>query len=153
MIIAVGSIAVNALASYFFRDWLSHFGVTPETPHGYGHVGVALATSTVALVNFVALAVFMRRRIARLNGRVIASSFFRIAAASLLMSVISYASYYLLHSLLNSKGLLAEAIEAFIPIAIGGGVFLIAAKLFGVEELEKLYTSLMRKIRPASKPA
>jgi putative peptidoglycan lipid II flippase len=146
MIIAVGSIAVNALASYFFRDWLSHFGVTPETPHGYGHVGVALATSTVALVNFVALAIFMRRRIARLNGRVIASSFFRIAAASLLMSAISYASYYFLHSLLNSKGLLAEAAEAFIPIAIGGAVFLVAAKLFGVSELEKLYSGLRRKL-------
>ncbi|HXG85471.1 MAG TPA: murein biosynthesis integral membrane protein MurJ, partial [Pyrinomonadaceae bacterium] len=55
MIIGVCSIGVNALASYFFRDWLANFGVSPEHPSGYGHVGVALATSTVALVNFFAL--------------------------------------------------------------------------------------------------
>ncbi|HSU26551.1 MAG TPA: murein biosynthesis integral membrane protein MurJ, partial [Pyrinomonadaceae bacterium] len=75
MIIALASIVVNAAASFLFRDWLSNFGVTPETPNGYGHVGVALATSTVALVNFFALALFMRKRISRLNGREIFSSF------------------------------------------------------------------------------
>ncbi|MGH9821389.1 MAG: murein biosynthesis integral membrane protein MurJ, partial [Pyrinomonadaceae bacterium] len=69
MMIAIASIGVNAVASYFFRDWLANYGVTPETPNGYGHVGVALATSTVALVNFFALALFMRKRINRLNGK------------------------------------------------------------------------------------
>jgi len=44
MIIAISSIAVNFIGSYILREWLSHYGVTPETPHGYGHVGVALAT-------------------------------------------------------------------------------------------------------------
>ncbi|MGB5012567.1 MAG: murein biosynthesis integral membrane protein MurJ, partial [Pyrinomonadaceae bacterium] len=56
MLIALGSIAVNFIGSYGLREWLSHYGVTPETPHGYGHVGVALATSIVAIVNFLALA-------------------------------------------------------------------------------------------------
>jgi putative peptidoglycan lipid II flippase len=147
MIIALASIVVNALGSYYFRDWLSHYGVTPETPHGYGHVGVAFATSTVALVNFVALAVFMRRRIARLNGRVIASSFLRIAAASAIMSAVCYGVYYFLHSMLYSRSsLLEHAIEAFVPIAVGAAAFLIAAKLLGVSELEKLYGGLRRKL-------
>src|SRR3982751_4950054 len=146
MIIAIGSIAVNAVGSYFFREWLSHYGVTPETPHGYGHVGVALATSTVALVNVIALAVFMRRRISRLNGRVIASSFFRIAAASAIMSAVCYGAYYFLHAMLFSRGLLEHMMEAFIPIFIGATAFLVAAKLFGVSELEKLYGGLRRKL-------
>ena len=146
MMIAVASIAVNAVGSYFFREWLSHYGVTPETPHGYGHVGVALATSTVALVNFFALVIFMRRRISRLNGRVIASSFFRIAAASAIMSVICYGVYYFLHSMLFSKGLLEHAIEALVPIFIGGAAFVVAAKLLGVSEMQKLYGGLRRKL-------
>ncbi len=151
MMIAVASIGVNAVASYYFRDWLSHFGVTPQTPHGYGHVGVALATSTVALINFVALAVFMRRRISRLNGREIFSSFSRIALASAVMSVICYATYHLLKSLFTGKSLTADAIEALVPIAVGGIVFFVAAKLLRVTEIDKLYAMVAKRF--ASKAA
>jgi putative peptidoglycan lipid II flippase len=151
MMIAVASIGVNAVASYYFREWLSHFGVTPQTPHGYGHVGVALATSTVALINFVALAVFMRRRINRLNGREIISSFSRIALASAVMSVICYATYHLLRSLFTGKSLTADAVEAFVPIAVGGITFFVAAKLLRVTEIDKLYAMITRRF--ASKAA
>jgi putative peptidoglycan lipid II flippase len=147
MIIAIASIAVNAIGSYFFREWLSHYGVTPETPHGYGHVGVALATSVVALVNFFALTLFMRSRIKRLNGREVFSSFIRIAIASAVMSAVSYASYYFLHEWLGAKGLGPKLIEALVPVAIGGVTFLVGAKLLGVSELEKLYKAFSRKLR------
>ena len=147
MIIAIASIAVNAIGSYFFREWLSHYGVTPETPHGYGHVGVALATSVVALVNFFALTLFMRSRIKRLNGREVFSSFIRIAIASAVMSAVSYASYYFLHEWLGAKSLMHDLVEALVPIAIGGVTFLVIAKLLGVSELEKLYTAFSRKLR------
>ena len=146
MIIAIASIFVNAVGSYYFREWLSHYGVTPETPHGLGHVGVALATSLVALVNFVALAIFMRRKIKRLNGREVASSFFRIAAASIVMAAVSYASYRFLLSMFPGRTLPVRLVEALVPIALGGVSFLLAAKLLGVSELEKLYTSLRRKL-------
>jgi len=56
MIIALASIVVNSVACYFFREWLSAYG--------FGHVGVALATSIVALVNFFALALLMRKSFA-----------------------------------------------------------------------------------------
>ena len=46
MIIAIISIGVNAIASYFFRNWLSGVGISDAYPSGLGHVGVALATST-----------------------------------------------------------------------------------------------------------
>src|SRR5437868_5123488 len=62
MIIAIVSIGVNFVGSYLLRQVLSNYGVTPEAPNGYGHVGVALATSLVALVNFFALALIMRKR-------------------------------------------------------------------------------------------
>ncbi|MFN6962781.1 MAG: murein biosynthesis integral membrane protein MurJ [Pyrinomonadaceae bacterium] len=147
MVIAIASIFVNAVGSYFFRDWLSHYGVTPETPHGYGHVGVALATSLVALVNFVALAIFMKRKIARLNGREIASSFFRIAGASAVMAVVCYAAYHLLLAAFIGRTTLPfKLIEALVPIALGGVTFLLAAKILGVSELEKLFSGLRRKL-------
>lgn len=146
MMIALASIVVNAVASFFFRNWLSGVGVTPESPSGYGHVGVALATSTVALVNFFALALFMRHRIKRLNGREVFSSFVRIAIASLIMSVVAYFSYRLLTNYFAVKTLIVKLIEAFVPIGLGGLSFLIAAKTLGVKELDQFYNAVRRKI-------
>lgn len=145
MIIAVASIGVNLLGSYFLREWLSNYGVTPETPHGYGHVGVALATSLVALVNFFALALILRGRIKRLNGRNILNSFLKIAAASAVMSVAAYASYHALLGQLGSATKLLKIIEAFVPIAVGAVSFVIVAKLLKVTELEQAVGTIRRK--------
>jgi hypothetical protein len=39
-----------------------------------------------------------------------------------------------------------KLIEAFVPIGLGGLSFLVAAKLLGVAELEKLYATLRRRL-------
>ncbi len=146
MIIAIASIGVNLIGSYFLREWMSHYGVTPETPHGYGHVGVALATSIVALVNFFALALLMRRRIKRLNGRVILFSFAKIAAASAILSAVCYFSYHFMYNRYGAGTFSIKLAEAFIPIGLGGVAFVIAAKLLRVTELEQAYGSIRRKL-------
>lgn len=138
MIIAICSIAVNFVASYFLREGLSHYG--------YGHVGVALATSIVALVNFFALALLMRKRIQRLNGRSILRSFAKIAAACVLLSIVAYASY---HFLLNQFGSATFAIklsEVLVPITLGAAAFVTAAKLLRVNELEQAFGMVRRKL-------
>jgi putative peptidoglycan lipid II flippase len=145
MIIAIASIAVNFAGGYLLREWFSHYGVTPDTPHGYGHVGVALATSLVALVNFFALALLMRRRIKRLNGRAIAAAFAKIVAASAVLSVVCYATYRFLFDRYGSSGLSLRAVEAFLPIILGGTAFLVVAKLLRVHELEQLFGMFKRK--------
>ena len=147
MIIAVASIAVNAVASYFFRNWLSGVGVSQAYPNGLGHVGVALATSTVALVNFFALAFLMRKRISGLNGREIFSAFIKIAIASALMSAVCFASYYFLANYLGTKTFLIKLVETFVPIALGGITFIVAAKLLGVKELNQIYSAFKRKLK------
>jgi len=138
MIIALASIVINSLASYFFLKLL--------TPYGYGHIGVALATSIVALVNFFALALLMRKKIKRLNGREIISAFTRIAIASAVMSAVCWFSYYFLHHQFGGKGFLFKAIECFILIGLGGIVFLVMAKLLKVNEIDKLYNAFARKL-------
>ena len=138
MIVSLVSIAVNAVAGYYLREWFSTFGVTPERPrgYGYGHAGLALSTSLVALVNFIALAFLMRRRIRRLEGRRILSSFLRITLASAVLSAASYLTYRWLHGILGTPGLLARMLETFVPIAAGGAAFLLTARLLRVEELD-----------------
>ncbi|MEO6656047.1 MAG: murein biosynthesis integral membrane protein MurJ [Pyrinomonadaceae bacterium] len=146
MMIAIGSIAVNFIGSYFLRDWFSHYGVTPETPHGYGHVGVALATSIVAIVNFLALAMLMRKRIKRLNGRDVIFSFMKITAASAVLSAVCYATYHFLLSRYGASGLTLRLAEAFVPIALGSVAFIIVAKLLRVTELEQAFGIVRRKL-------
>lgn len=138
MIIALASIVVNSLASYFFREWLSAYG--------YGHVGVALATSIVALVNFFALVLLMRKKIKRLNGREIISAFMRIALASAIMSAVCWFSYHFLHQQFGGKGFLYKAIECFVPIGLGGITFLLIAKILKVNEIDKIYNAFARKL-------
>lgn len=147
MIIAIASIFVNAIASYFFRNWMMTVGVSSTNPNGLGHVGVALATSSVALVNFFALAIIMRKKIGRLNGREILSSFIRIAIASSIMSVACWFSYYFLHGQFGGVGTFYKFIEAFVPIGLGAIVFLISAKLLKIEEVTKVYNALARKLK------
>ena len=145
MIIAVCSIIVNFIACYYFMELFSTYGVSPEYPDGFGHVGVALATSCVALVNFFALAVMMKKRIGRINGGEIFASFLKIAVASAIMSAVSYFSYYFLASRLGIKGFPVKLIDALVPIILGAITFFIAAKLLGVKELNQFVNMFMRK--------
>lgn len=147
MWVSLGSILVHAPMSFGMMTFLSTVGVTPERPNGFGHVGVALATSTVALVNFFALLFLMRKRINRINGREIFASFGKIVIASAAMSFVAYASFQLLRSYLDETLLRVRFVEALVPIALAGLTFLIAAKLLRITEIEKLYRALVGKFR------
>ncbi len=145
MMIAVASIGVNLIGSYFLRNWLSTVGVTPDSPQGYGHVGVALATSIVALVNFFALVFLMRRRIERLNGRSIIGSFLKIAAASAALSAVCYFTYHFMAARFGISTFGVKLLETLVPITLGGVIFVLVAKLLKVNELEQLFGMLRKK--------
>jgi len=146
MYISLASILVHVPASFGLMQLLSNVGVSPERPNGYGHAGVALATSIVATVNFIALVYFMKRRIGRLNGRDIAAAFVRIVAAAAVMSAVAYGSYYLLTNYFGDKGLSVRLIEAFVPVGLAGIAFVIAARLLGIKEIEQVLSTLRRKL-------
>lgn len=146
MIVAVVSIAVNVVACYFLMKLLSGVNVSPAAPSGLGHVGVALATSLVALVNFFTLAWLMRRKIERLNGREIFFSFAKIAFASAILSAVCYFSYHFLFNRYGIGTFSIKLMEAFVPIGLGGSAFVIAAKLLRVTELEQAFGMIRRKL-------
>lgn len=137
MIISLCSIAVNGVASYVFREALMPFGL--------GHVGVALATSSVALVNFFALAFLMRGRISGIEGGKILASFVKIAIAAAIMSAVSWFAYHFLHRAFSAANFIFKLIEVLIPIALGGICFIVAAKLLRIAELESAYNAFARK--------
>jgi putative peptidoglycan lipid II flippase len=150
MYISIASILVHVPTSFGMMQLLSRVGVSPERPNGFGHVGVALATSIVASINFLALTIFMRRKISRLNGRGILSSLIRIIIASAAMSAVGYFLYRWLTDHFASKVFSVRLVEAFVPIVAGGITFLIAAKLLRLTEIEKLYGMIARKLGRAA---
>jgi putative peptidoglycan lipid II flippase len=145
MYVSLTSIAIHVPASFGLMQLFSNFGVTAERPNGFGHAGVALATSIVALVNFGALAFLMRRRIGRLNGRDIFVSTVKVVIASVVMAIVAYASYRALETYFPVNYVWVQAIEVFVPMALSGVAFLLVAKLLGIHELEQAISTIRRK--------
>lgn len=146
MYISLASILVHVPASFGMMQLLSNVGASPERPNGFGHAGVALATSIVATVNLAALAWFMRRKIKRINGREVFAAAVKILTASIAMSAAAYLSYRGLHAYFADKTFSIRLVEAFVPIALAGITFLAAAKLLKIDQLEQLIDTVRRKL-------
>ncbi len=145
MYVSVASIFIHVLFSYSLMRYFSTVGVSPQRPDGYGPVGVALATSIVALINFFALTVLMRRKIKRIEARKIISSFVRILLASGLMSIVCFFSYQYLTGYFGEKVLLVKLVEALVPVFFGGVTFFVSARILGVRELDQFIDTFKRK--------
>ena len=128
MLISVGSIVVNFVMNSLL--------VGP-----FGHVGLAFSTSTVALVNFLLLAVFMRRRLGRLGGRRLAATVFRVIAASCGMAAGAWFASELL-SWLPLRGLGLHLLQVSAALALAAVIFYGSCRLLGVEELDDAVNAL-----------
>ncbi len=124
MTISLISIATNYTFNYLL---VSRFG--------FGHRGLALSTALVALFNFLALLALMRRKIKRIEGRGVIDSFIKICAATAGMSVACLSIERILVTLVGSKGLSVQLLNALIPVISGSIVFFAICKWLNVAEL------------------
>jgi len=123
MLISLGSIAVNFVMNSLL--------VGP-----FGHVGLAFSTSTVALVNFLLLALFMRRRLGRLGGRQLGATVLRVTVASLAMAAVAWLVSESL-SRLPLRGLALHLVQVIGAIGLAAMVFYWSCRLLRVEELNE----------------
>ena len=123
MLISLGSIALN----YVMNSLL----VGP-----LGHVGLAFSTSTVALANFILLALFMRRRIGRLDGSRLGMTLLRICAASAAMAAAAWLGSEFCASL-PLAGITLRLVRVSVSMFLAAVVFYAACRMFHVEELEE----------------
>ena len=123
MLISIASIAVN----YVMNSLLVG---------SFGHVGLAFSTSTVALVNFLLLALFMRRRLGRLGGRRLGATVLRVSGASCAMAATAWlASDSLSH--LPLRGVALHFIQVSAAIGLAALVFYLSCRFLRVEELHE----------------
>lgn len=123
MLVSLGSILVN-------------YEMNSMLVHRYGHVGLALSTSVVALVNFVLLLFFIRRKLGRIEGRHLFRTFLKICAASFVMAVIAWLVNWQVGVQLALKGTLLRLIQVPVAIAAGTVSFYYLCRLLHVKELD-----------------
>jgi putative peptidoglycan lipid II flippase len=132
MLVSLASIAVN----YVMNSLL----VGP-----FGHVGLAFSTSAVALVNFLLLALFMRSRIQRLEGRRLAKTVLRISAASLLMAGAAWLASDLATTL-PLRGLPLHLVQVIGGIGCAASVFYFACRFLQVQELDETVGAIAGRV-------
>jgi putative peptidoglycan lipid II flippase len=124
MIVSTCSIAINLGAV------LTLLGVA-----GFGHAGLALSTSAVAIFSSMALFLVMRSRIGGIYGRNLWRTFSRVSVASLLMGGV----VWLLSSGINGAlgtSKVARLIDLAVSIPVGILVLYLACRLLHVSELD-----------------
>ncbi|MEK7379074.1 MAG: lipid II flippase MurJ, partial [Candidatus Binatota bacterium] len=138
MIVGVVSIATNYVLNYLLVE-------------RFGHRGLAMATSGVALVNFLALFFLIKRKIGHIEGRRIFQSLWKILLASAAMAAASWTVYARISPQMG-PGLGGQLANALIPIAAGTAVFFLLARLLAVADLESAQRALLGKfLRRSSK--
>lgn len=131
MLISLGSIIVN----YVLNSLL----VGP-----FGHVGLAFSTSSVALVNFALLVVFMRRRLDGIGGRRLGLTALRICIAALPMAAAAWISSEIA-SALPLHHLALRLVQVIAAIGTAVIVFYASCRLLGVEELHEAVSAVAGK--------
>lgn len=120
-------ISLFSMAINFVMNWML-VGVLQER-------GLALSTSTVALMNFVLLYAIMHRRVDGIEGRRTAIAVARIIAASVVMGFVCWAISSFIGRTIGAS-FAARLINVAASVSAGAGVFYIAASMLGVQELK-----------------
>jgi putative peptidoglycan lipid II flippase len=132
MLISLGSIVVNyAMNSVLVR--------------AFGHVGLAFSTSTVALVNFLLLALLMRRRLGRLEGRRLGETVMKICLATLPMAAVAW-SVNDLCTLLPLSGIVLKLTRVAVSMGSAAVVFYAVCRWLRVTELNDAIDALAGRI-------
>jgi putative peptidoglycan lipid II flippase len=136
MLISVGSIVVN-------------YGMNSLLVGPFGHVGLAFSTSTVALVNFLLLALLMRRRLGGLEGRRLGATVLRISAATIPMAMVGWSVNELAQALPMS-GLALDFTRVIAAVLLAALTFYLSCRLLRIEELtvaaESLGANFLRRL-------
>jgi putative peptidoglycan lipid II flippase len=120
MRVALLSIATNLGLNWLFVRVL-----------GFGHVGLAMSTSMVALGNFVILLVVLRRRIGPL-GAGMAATVLRIAAATALMIGVALILDHVVAGALPLRPILGHAVRVAVDVPVAMAAFAAACRACGV---------------------
>jgi putative peptidoglycan lipid II flippase len=133
MRVSLASVAVNLLL-----NWLA------VRVLGFGHGGLALTTSVVALTNAAALLVILRSRAGAL-GVGLVGCVLRVSGATAGMGLLC--AFWVAHVDATGASLAERLFAVVSTVAIGTASFALFARLAGVAELDEVLAMLRRRFR------
>ncbi len=116
---------------------------------GLGQRGLALSISAVAIVNFVLLLFFLRRKLNGIEGRSLALTFIKVLAASALMGAVCWFASGQMVTSLGTHSLLARMADVGVSVVLGVMIFYVAARVLKVSELDKMVDAMKRRFGSA----
>ena len=135
MVVSLFSIAVNFGLNWFFRYQL-----------GWGHQGLALSTSVVAITNFLLLYFLMRRHTQRLETATLLATLGKVLIAGAVLAGICFGAQFVFFQSLQGLRIWHKAIGVGIAVAIGGGAFFGVAYLLRIAEVHDVVTLVRRRL-------
>lgn len=134
MYVSVAAVLINAAAAFTMVRVL-----------GFGHAGLALASSVVSTFSSITLVVLLRSRIGGLRARPLLAGLLKVATAAAIMGVICHSLVVADHALFPSAPL-ARIADVLLGVPTGGIAFYLLATLFRVPELSATRAEVLRKI-------
>lgn len=135
MVVSFGSIVVNVVAVMAMIN-----------AAGFGHEGLALSTSAVAIFSSIALFILMRNRVGGIHGRNLWRTFVRVTLASVLMGAVVWASSHQIVGTLGTEKL-SRIIDLAVSIPLGLIVFYLACRVLGVTELDMAVNAVSKPLQ------
>jgi len=140
MFVSLFSIMVNFGLNWFFRFHL-----------GWGHRGLALSTSIVAITNFVLLYVMMRHYTEHLETRAMISTLARLSVASAVLAVVCFTAHWEFFSALSTMRVWQKAIDVGITVIFSSAVFFGVAYMLGIAEVHDVVVLVRRRFGKSSR--
>jgi len=135
MIVSILSILINYVTA-----------VTLIRLAGFGHAGLALATSAVALFGFVVLFSILRARLGGVYGRELVAGFAKVALASAAMGGAVFLSSRQMERWLGVSQM-AHRADLAVSIPLGVIVFYAACRAMGVTDLDMAFRAVLAPVR------
>jgi putative peptidoglycan lipid II flippase len=132
-------IALNAALDALLMRWL-------------GHTGIALATSIVAVTNVGWLLTILRRRIGGVDGRAVAQTAARTAAAGGVLALAALGTLHAVGGVVHGSGFVPTAVQLAAALAAGGAAYLGTCAALGVREIALLGAFGARRADAAAAP-
>jgi len=133
---ALGNSRTPTLISFVSIAVNYSVAVTMIRVAGFGHAGLALSTSSVALFSFCALLWQMRQRLGGIDGRMLLGAVTRIALAAVPMGLVCwFASHWLQMALGLSRW--ARLADLAVSVPLGLAVFYGVARILKIEVLDE----------------
>jgi putative peptidoglycan lipid II flippase len=136
MVVSFLAVALNLVLNFVFTREL-----------GWGHRGLAFSTACVATSNFLILYFLMRSHLGRLESRAMVTLLWKLALASLVLLLVSWAGAHYLLENWASQAFWPKCASLLLVIALSAGGFFLCANALRIAEVHDIVQAVQRRLR------